>query len=131
MTLATKDFTTALTALLRSTITITDSVTMLLAIPRSSEISLALQTQLLVILRSRLMTRVEAALPITTRQLALRRSSSTLRGVRTPPWVQGQDQTSTLASITLTSATSLVPSRATKTVPSASATSRTGTGPGP
>ena len=35
----------------------------------------------------------ETALPITTRQLALRRSSITLMAVRTQPWVQGQDKT--------------------------------------
>ena len=49
-----------------------------------------------------------SGLPISTRQLALWRSSITLLVVRTQPWVQGQDQTWSLASITLTSATSLV-----------------------
>ena len=103
---------TALLAPLRSRITRPDSATTPLAIPRSSIIKLPLRIPRLVISRSRVMTRVEAALPITTRQLALRRSQITLLVVRTQPWVQGQDQTSSLASITLTSATSLVPSTA-------------------
>ena len=60
-----------------------------LAIPRSSEISMALRTQLLVILRSRIMTQLETAMPITTWQLALRRSKVTLMVVRTQAWVQG------------------------------------------
>ena len=129
--LAATDHSTMLSALLRSTITSVDSVTTPLAIPRSSIIKLPLRIPRLVISRSRVMTRVEVALPITTRQLALRHSQITLRVVRTQPWVQGQDQTSTLASITLTSATLLVPTPTTKAIPSASATSRTGTGPGP
>ena len=64
---------------------------------------MALRIQPLVISRSRIMTQVETAMPTTTRQLALRRSQITLMAVRTQPWVQGQDQTCSLASITLTS----------------------------
>ena len=52
----------------------TDSVTMLLAIPRSLEISMPLRTPPLVISRLRIMTRLQTAMPTTTWQLALRRS---------------------------------------------------------
>src|SRR2546421_8281528 len=79
------------------------------------------------------MTRLEPALPITTWQLAVRRCLITLLVVRTQSWVQGQDQTWPLASITLTWANSLVtttePPSPTKTLRSASPTSRwTGSG---
>src|SRR5206468_662068 len=128
---------TMLSALLRSLITLTDSATTLLATPRFSIILSPLQTPPLVMSRSRLMTRTHSASPTTTWQLALRRCSITLMAVKTQSWVQGQDKTWSLASITLTSATSLVPSTQsethfrTKAIRSASATYRTGTGPGP
>ena len=60
-----------------------------LAIPRSSAIKLPLRIPLLVILRSRIMTQLETAMPITTRQLALRRSKLILMVVRTQAWGQG------------------------------------------
>src|SRR5882724_10230687 len=125
---------TTLSAPLRSLVTLTDSATTLLATTRFSLTCTPLKTQPLVMSRSRLMTRADSVWPTTTRQLALRRSSITLMAVRTQSWVQGQDQTSSLASITLTSATSLVPPvvSATKPVRSASATSRrTDSGPQP
>src|SRR6266566_408216 len=122
---------TTLSAPLRSLITLTDSATTLLATPRFSIILSPLQTPPLVMSRSRLMTGMGSALPTTTWQLALWRCSITLMAVKTQSWVQGQDQTWSLASITLTSAPSLVPSTQSETIRSASATSRTGTGPGP
>ena len=60
---------------------------------RFSSMLAALQTPPLVIIRSGIMTRMQSVWPITTRQLALWRSSITLMVVRTPPWVQGQDKT--------------------------------------
>src|SRR5205085_3631752 len=96
---------TTLSAPLRSMITLTDSATTLLATPRFSLMLSALKTPPLVMSRSRLMTRPEAVLPTTTRQLAVGRSSETLMAVRTQPWVQGQDQTWSLVPITLTSGT--------------------------
>src|SRR6266576_4041586 len=70
------------------------------------------------------MTRLEAARPISTRQLALWRCLITLLVVETQSWVKRQDRICPLASITLTSANLLVTAWATKTVRSASATSR-------
>src|SRR5881392_1289037 len=122
---------TTLSAPLRSLITLTDSATTLLATPRFSLMLSALKTPPLVMSRSRLMTLMEWVWPTTTQQLAVRRSSITLMAVRTQPWGQGQDQTWSRAPITLTSATSSVPSPLMKAVRSASATFRTGTGPGP
>src|SRR6266700_6133247 len=80
------------------------------------------------------MTRPEPALPISTSQLALRRCLITLLVVRTQSWVQGRDQTWPPASITLTSANSLVTTTGapslTRTLRSASPTSRLmGSGP--
>src|SRR4029077_13273130 len=84
--------------------------------------------------RSRLMTRLDRVMPISTRQLALRQCIVTLLVVQTQSWVQGQDQTWPLASITLTSANSLVTTRGppstTKNLRSVSPTSRLmGSGP--
>jgi uncharacterized coiled-coil protein SlyX len=77
------------------------------------------------------MTSADTALPTRTRQLALGRSPITLMVIITLPWVPGQDQTSSLASITFTSATQSVitfQDSRTKATRSASATPRTGTG---
>src|SRR4029077_20062279 len=102
--------TTLLLAPMRSLVTLTDTATTLLAPTHFSSMLTALQTPPLVITRSGIMTRMQLVWPTTTRQLALWRSSVTLMVVRTQPWVQGQDKTWSRASITLTSATSLVPS---------------------
>ena len=60
-----------------------DSVTMPWAIPRSLEIKMALRIQLLVILRSRIMTQVETAMRTSTVLLALRRSRPMLTATQT------------------------------------------------
>ena len=85
--------TTMLSAPMRSLVTLTDTATMLLAPTRFSSMLMALQTPPLVIIRSGIMTRMHSVWPITTRQLALWRSSVTLMAVRTQPSVQAQDKT--------------------------------------
>jgi hypothetical protein len=60
------------------------------------------------------MTRVETVLPTTTRQLALNALLNNVDGSENTVVGTGQDKTSSLASITLTSATSLVPASPTK-----------------
>src|ERR1044071_10419997 len=79
------------------------------------------------------MTRPDPVKRISTRQSAVVLGLITLLVVRTQSWVQGQDQTSPLASITLTLDNSLVtttePRSTTRILRSASPTSRlTGSG---
>src|SRR6266498_4323803 len=112
--------------------TSTASATTLLANPRFSLIRSPLKTPPLVMSRSRLMTSPDSALPTSTRQLAVLRSSITLMAFRTQSWVQGQEITwlQPLTAVTLTWANSLVPPSPGKPIRSASPTSRlTGSGP--
>ena len=85
--------TTMLLAPVRSLITLMDTATTLLAMTRFSSMLSALQTPPSVITRSGIMTRMRSAWPITTRQLALWRSSITLMAVRTQRSAQEQDKT--------------------------------------
>src|SRR6266496_1306150 len=112
--------------------TSTASATTLLANPRFSLMLSAPKTPPLVMSRSRLMTSPDSALPTSTRQLVVLRSSITLMAFRTQSWVQGQEITwlQPLTAVTLTWANSLVPPSPGKPIRSASPTSRlTGSGP--
>ena len=98
--LTARDRSTALTAPLRSMLTKPDSVTMLLAIPRCLEISMAPRIQLLVILPWRIVTQLVTATRTSTVLLALRRCREIITATQTtllafPPW----EKTSTVCSI--------------------------------
>src|SRR6266496_5546658 len=80
-----------LSAPVLSLVSLTDTATTLLATTRFSSMLSVLQTPPLVITRSGIMTRMHSVWAITTRQLALWRSSITLMVVRTQPWVTGRD----------------------------------------